>query len=106
VNIDARFRYGKESWFLRTLDDGNEVLAADIQSSQPVWIKSPGLHLPRPRLHRGRFSTRRRPATRLVAAERLVKKFRSCDWKRCVLRDSRRGLLRVDVAPAGLRVKR
>ena len=96
MGVDAG--YGKEPWFLRALDDDKEVFAADVHSTQRVWTRPPGLHVPKPRSRRGRLPTKRRAATKSVTVERPARKFRPCDWKRCVLRDSTRGPLRVDIA--------
>ncbi len=96
VGVDAG--YGKEPWFLRALDDAKDVFAADIHSTQRVWTRPPGLHVPKPRSRCGRLPTRRRATTKPVTVERLARKFRPHDWKRCALRDSTRGPLRVDIA--------
>ena len=96
VGVDAG--YGKEPWFLRALDDDKEVFAADVHSTQRVWIRPPGLRVPRPVSRRGRLPTRLRATKKPVTVERLAKRFRPHDWKRCVLRDSTRGPLRVDIA--------
>ena len=96
VGVDAG--YGKEPWFLRALDDDKEVFAADVHSTQRVWTRPPGLRVPRPKSRCGRLPTKRRATTKPVTVERLARKFRPHDWKRCVLRDSTRGPLRVDIA--------
>jgi SRSO17 transposase len=96
VGVDGG--YGKEPAFLRSLEDAGEVFVADVHSTQRVWTKLPGLHVPRRRSCRGRWPTRQRATAVPVAVERLVKRFRPRDWTRCILRDSTRGALRVDVA--------
>jgi SRSO17 transposase len=96
VGIDAG--YGKEPAFLRVLEDVGEVFVADVHCTQRVWTKPPGLQVPKRRSCRGRWPTRQRATAAPVAVECLVKRFRPRDWRRCVLRDSTRGDLRVDVA--------
>ena len=96
VGVDGG--YGKEPAFLRSLEDAGEVFVADVHSTQRVWTKLPGLHVPRRTSCRGRLPTRQRATAVPVAVERLVKRFRPRDWTRCILRDSTRGALRVDVA--------
>lgn len=96
VGIDGG--YGKEPAFLRSLEDAGEVFVADVHSTQRVWTKLPGLHVPRRTSCRGRLPTRQRATAVPVAVERLVKRLRPRDWTRCILRDSTRGTLRVDVA--------
>jgi SRSO17 transposase len=96
VGVDAGT--GKEPWFLRALDDAKDVFAADIHSTRRVWARPPGLHVPRPVSRRGRLPTRLRATTKPVTVERLARKFRPHDWKRCTLRDSTRGPLRVGIA--------
>jgi SRSO17 transposase len=96
VGIDGG--YGKEPAFLRALDDAGEVFVADVHRTQCVWIEPLGLHVPAPKTARGRPPTRQRTSADGVTVEKLVEGFRAEDWTRCILRDSTRGLLRVDVA--------
>ena len=96
VGVDGG--YGKEPAFLRALADAGEVFVADVHRTQLVWIKPPGLHVPRPKSGRGRLPSKQQASTDPITVERLVKRLRAKDWRRCVLRDSTRGPLRVDVA--------
>jgi SRSO17 transposase len=103
VGVDAG--YGKEPAFLRALEAMGEVFVADVHSTQRIWTERPELAVPLHQPGRGRASTRGRgPATQRqasvdpVTVEALVKGFGSGDWTRCVLRDSTRGELRVDIA--------
>lgn len=96
VGVDGG--YGKDPAFLRTLDDVGEVFVADVHSTQMVWTEPPGLHVPAPKKARGRQPTKQRAAAEPIAVEKLVSKLRSEDWTRCILRDSTRGPLQVDIA--------
>jgi SRSO17 transposase len=103
VGVDAG--YGKEPAFLRALEAIGEVFVADVHSNQRIWTERPELAVPPPQPGRGRASTRGRgPATKRqasvapVTVEGLVKGFGADDWTRCVLRESMRGELRVDIA--------
>jgi SRSO17 transposase len=103
VGVDAG--YGKEPAFLRALDAMNEVFVADVHRTQRIWAARPDLAVPPSQPGRGRASTRgRRPAKKrqasgeAVTVESLVKGFGTADWMRCVLRDSTRGELQVDLA--------
>jgi SRSO17 transposase len=96
VGVDAG--YGKEPAFLRALDDAREVFVADVHRTQRVWTTEPGLHVPPSQPGRGRPATKQQAVTESVTVEALVKTFGAADWTRCVLRDSTRGELRVDVA--------
>ena len=96
VGVDAG--YGKEPAFLRALDDANEVFVADVHRDQRVWTEDPGLHVPAPTSGRGRPSKKRQAAAAPVTVERLAKGLPAQDWMRCVLRDSTRGQLQVDIA--------
>lgn len=96
VSVDAG--YGKEPAFLRALDDMKEVFAADIHRTQRVWTAPPGLHVPEPKTGRGRPAKKPHVSAEPVAVQRLVEGFASGDWTRCVLRDSTRGPLQVDIA--------
>ena len=92
--IDAG--YGKEPAFLRALDDANEVFVADVHSVQRVWTERPEIYVPPPKP--GRQTRKLQTSSAGITVESLVKEFRAEDWTRCVLRDSTRGELRVDVA--------
>ena len=96
VGVDAG--YGKEPAFLRALDEAKEVFVADVHRTQQVWIAEPGLHVPPPKPGRGRPAKRRQAATKSVTVDALAKTFGAADWTRCILRDSTRGELRVDIA--------
>ena len=96
VGVDAG--YGKEPAFLRALDEANEIFVADVHRTQRVWTEDPGLHVPEPKSGRGRPSNKQQAATTPVAVEKLAKGFPPQDWTRCVLRDSTRGQLQVDIA--------
>ena len=96
VGVDAG--YGKEPAFLRALDDAKEVFVADVHRDQRVWTEDPGLHVPEPKPGRGRPSKKQQAAATPVTVEKLAKGFPPQDWTRCILRDSTRGELRVDIA--------
>jgi SRSO17 transposase len=90
--------YGKEPAFLRALDDMAETFVADVHCDQRVWIEPPRLHVPAPQSTRGRSPSKPQAAVDGITVEKLVAGFGMDDWKRCVLRESTRGPLRVDVA--------
>lgn len=96
VGVDAG--YGKEPAFLRALDDAKEVFVADVHRDQRVWSVDPGLHVPAPASGRGRRPTKQQAASKPVTVETLAKGLSPQDWTRCVLRDSTRGQLQVDIA--------
>jgi SRSO17 transposase len=90
--------YGKEPAFLRALDEMNEVFVADVHRTQRIWTEQPELAVPQSQPGRGRPACKRQASVQAVTVESLVKGFGSGDWTRCVLRDSTRGQLRVDLA--------
>jgi SRSO17 transposase len=96
VGVDAG--YGKEPAFPRALDEMNEVFVADVHSTQRIWTERPELAIPMHQPGRGRSATKRQASVEAVTVESLVKGFGAEDWTRCVLRDSTRGELRVDIA--------
>jgi SRSO17 transposase len=96
VGVDAG--YGKEPAFLRALDDVNEVFVADVHSTQRIWAEQPELAVPPSQPGRGRPAHKRQTSRSPGTVESLAKRFGSGDWTRCVLRDSTRGELRVDLA--------
>ena len=96
VGVDAG--YGKEPAFLRALDEMNEVFVADVHRTQRIWTERPELAVPPSQPGRGRPAKKLRASGEPVTVENPVKRFGSGDWTRCVLRDSTRGELRVDLA--------
>jgi SRSO17 transposase len=90
--------YGKEPAFLRALDDMGETFVADVHGTQRVWSEPPGLHVPAPQSMRGRMPGKQQAAVDGITVDKLVASFGADDWKRCVLRESTRGALRVDIA--------
>jgi SRSO17 transposase len=96
VGVDGG--YGKEPAFLRALDDMGETFVADVHGPQRVWTEPPGLYVPPPQSTRGRPPNKQQAAVDGITVEKLVAGFGPHDWKRCVLRESTRGPLRVDVA--------
>jgi SRSO17 transposase len=96
VGVDGG--YGKEPGFLRALDDMGEIFVADVHSDQRVWTEPPGLHVPPRKSTRGPAPSKQQASVDGITVEKLVAGFGADDWTRCVLRDSTRGKLRVDVA--------
>ena len=74
------------------------MFVADVHRTQQGWIAEPGLHGPPPKPGRGRPAKRRQATTKSVTVDALAKTFGAADWTRCILRDSTRGELRVDIA--------
>ena len=95
VGVDAG--YGKEPAFLRALDDIGEVFVADVHATQRVWAEPPGLHVPAPKA-KGRPPGKQQAAVDAITVEKLVAGFGADAWTRCILRESTRGPLRVDIA--------
>ena len=97
VGVDGG--YGKEPAFLRALDEMGEVFVADVPCDQRVWTEPPGLHIPAAKANaKGGSPGKRHAAVDATTVEKLVAGFGVDAWTRCILRDSTRGPLRVDVA--------
>ena len=96
IGVDAG--YGKEPAFLRALDDMNEVFVADVHRTQRIWTERPVLAVPPTQPGRGRPAQKRQASVEPVTVESLTKGLGAGDWTRCDLRDSTRGVLRVDIA--------
>ena len=91
--------YGKEPAFLRALDDMGETFVADVHATQRVWSEPPGLHIPAAKATgKGRPPSKQHAAVDGITVEKLVAGFGTGDWTRCILRESTRGPLRVDIA--------
>ena len=95
VGVDAG--YGKEPAFLRALDEMGETFVADVHCDQLIWSEPPGLHIPVAKAKQRRPG-KQQAAVDGITVERLVVGFGADEWTRCILRDSTRGPLRVDIA--------
>jgi SRSO17 transposase len=95
VGVDGG--YGKEPAFLRAVDDMGEVFVADVHGTQRVWSEPLGLHVPAQKVT-GRPPGKQQASVDGITVEKLAAGFGADDWTRCILRDSTRGPLRVDVA--------
>jgi SRSO17 transposase len=89
--------YGKEPAFLRALDEMGETFVADVHSDQRVWSEPPGLHIAAAKA-KGRLPSKQQTSVDGITVEKLVAGFGTDAWTRCILRDSTRGPLRVDIA--------
>jgi SRSO17 transposase len=89
--------YGKEPKFLRELDDCDIKFVADIHRTQRIWLNDPCLHVPVVLKGRGKKPSKLRATTKPVTVDEFAKKLHKTDWIRCVLRDSTRGPLNVDI---------
>src|SRR3954465_2807720 len=96
VGVDGG--YGKEPAFLRALDDMGGIFVADVHGPQRGGGQPPGLPVPPPQSTRGRPPSKQQTVVDAITVEKLVAGFGATDWKRCVLRESTRGPLRVDIA--------
>jgi SRSO17 transposase len=96
VGVDGG--YGKDPAFLRALDDTGEIFVADVHSDQRVWSELPGLHVLPPQSTRGRSPSKQQASVDGITVDKLVAGFGADDWTRCILRESTRGPLRVDIA--------
>ena len=97
VGVDAG--YGKEPAFLRALEDDKEVFVADVHRTQRVWTEDPRIARSRDRSRAAGVRRRSgRPPRSPSRWRNWPGGFAAPDWTRCVLRDSTRGQLRVDIA--------
>ena len=107
------FAHHDDPAFPRTLDDMNEVFVADVHRDQRIWTEQPELAVPPSQPGRGRPAQKRQASVEPVTVESLVTRFARCSrptrnaeakgfaaagGMRCVLRDSTRRELRVDIA--------
>src|SRR5690349_18360724 len=95
VGVDGG--YGKEPAFLRALDEMGESFVADVHSDQRVWSEPPGLHIPAAKA-KGHLPGKPQTSVDGITVEKLVAGFGTDAWTRCILRDSTRGPLQVDIA--------
>ncbi len=95
VGVDGG--YGKDPGFLRSLDDSGENFIADVHKDQQVYLEDPDPFVPESR------NTGGRPRSRLVTDVDKLRVDEWCrrqprsSWRRIVLRDSTKGVLRIEV---------
>ncbi|MCP4289412.1 MAG: transposase, partial [Gammaproteobacteria bacterium] len=95
VGVDGG--YGKEPSFLRALDDSGESFIADVHKNQRVYLEDPAPFVPESRHAGGRQRSRLvTEVDKLRVDEWARRQPRSC-WQRIVLRDSTKGVLRIEV---------
>lgn len=95
VGIDGA--YGKEPWFLRSLDNSCERFVADVHKDQRVYLEDPVPFVPESQSARGRHPSRLVTKVDKVRVDEWTHRQPRSSWQRIRLRDSTKGVLRIEV---------
>jgi SRSO17 transposase len=89
--------YGKDSKFLRFLNDMNEIFMADVNKNQPIYLEDPRPYIPAPEATRGRKPTRFKSKASSIRVDQFVKQQPRKAWQKKTIRDTTKGKLKVKV---------
>lgn len=95
VGVDGA--YGKEPLFLRALDDSDERFIADVHRDQRVYLEDPSPFVPESQHARGRHPTRLVTNIEKLRVDEWARRQPRRSWQRICLRDSTKGVLRIEV---------
>jgi len=95
VGVDGG--YGKNPGFLRALDDSGENFIADVHKDQRVYLEDPAPFVPESQHAGGRQRSRLVTDVDKLRVDEWARRQPRNSWQRIVLRDSTKGVLRIDV---------
>ena len=89
--------YGEDPSFLRALDQINVVFMADVHKDQLIYLEDPDPIVPVGKSKKGRKPTRLKAKTEPIRVDQWVQQQPGKAWKRRSIRDTTKGVLRVDI---------
>jgi SRSO17 transposase len=95
--VGADGGYGQIPGFLRALDDSGESFVMDVHKDQRVYLEDPAPFVPESRTTRGRQPSRRVTNVENMRVDEWVGRQPRSSWKRIRLRDSTKGVLRIEI---------
>ena len=95
VGVDGG--YGKDPSFLRALDDSGENFVADVHKDQRVYLEDPAPFVPESQHSSGRQRSRLVTEVDKLRVDEWARRQPRSSWHRIVLRDSTKGVLRIEV---------
>ena len=95
--VGADGGYGKDPVFLRSLEDSGESFVVDVHKSQAVYLEDPRPAVPERRSPLGKAPTRLRTKAESHRVEEWARRQPRRSWQRIRVRDSTKGVLRLDV---------
>ena len=95
--VGADGGYGQIPGFLRALDDSGESFVVDVHKDQRIYLEDPAPFVPEPQSTRGRSPSRRVTIVENVRVDEWVGRQPRSSWKRTKLRDSTKGVLKVEI---------
>ncbi len=95
VGVDGG--YGKDPGFLRDLEDSGENFVADVHTSQRVYLEDPAPYVPASQHARGRKRSRLVTDVDKLRVEEWAHRQPRSSWQRMILRDSTKGVLRIEI---------
>jgi SRSO17 transposase len=89
--------YGKNSKFLRVLDDNDETFMADVHKNQKIYIENPNPLVPEAKSNKGKRPSKLKAQTQDIRVDKWVEQQPDNAWKRVKVRKTTKGHLIVDI---------
>lgn len=89
--------YGKNSKFLRVLDDNDETFMADVHKNQKIYIENPNPLVPEAKSNKGKCPSKLKAQEQDIRVDKWVKQQPDNAWKRTKVRKTTKGHLIVDI---------
>jgi SRSO17 transposase len=78
--------YGKNSKFLRVLDDNDETFMADVHKNQKIYIENPNPLVPEAKSNKGKCPSKLKAQEQDIRVDKWVKQQPDNAWKRTKVR--------------------
>ena len=89
--------YGKDSCFLRSLDQMHEIFMMDVAKNQRIYLNDPDPIVPKPKSGKGRNPTKLKAQTDPIRVDKWALHQPADAWQRMYVRDTTKGKLSVDI---------
>ncbi|MCI5122583.1 MAG: hypothetical protein D3908_15620, partial [Candidatus Electrothrix sp. AUS4] len=89
--------FGKNSKFLRVLDDNDETFMADVHKNQKIYIENPNPLVPEAKSNKGKRPSKLKAQTQDIRVDKWVEQQPDNAWKRVKVRKTTKGHLIVDI---------
>lgn len=95
--VGADALYGNDPWFVRQLDQLNEIFMVDIHENQRIYLDNPEPYIPERRSKKGPEPSRLKSVVKSEKVSTWAKRQPADAWTTMTIRDSTTGPLSVDV---------
>jgi SRSO17 transposase len=95
--ISADSLYGKDTTFLRMLDQMKETFMADAAKDQTIYLEDPAPTVPAPKSKKGRKPSKLKAQCEPIRVDKWAEQQPAKSWKRTRVRDTTKGKLQVNI---------